>query len=222
MTTTSPVADSDLFAPPPQAKRNDELGQADFLTLMITQFKNQDPFKPMENGEFLGQLAQFSTVSGIDSLNTAFEGLSSALQGEQTLQAASLVGHKVLAVTDVGYLEPDGSINGAIELSSSVSDVQVDILDETGELLQTMRLGQQNAGLVSFSWNGRNSAGDLVEPGHYRIEARVARGGQVEGSPVAIESTINSITLGQFGQGMRLNLNGGLSMPLAQVYQIVK
>ncbi|MDJ0906009.1 MAG: flagellar hook assembly protein FlgD [Woeseiaceae bacterium] len=222
MTTTSPIADSDLFAPPPQAKRNDELGQSDFLTLMITQFKNQDPFKPMENGEFLGQLAQFSTVSGIDSLNTAFAGLSSAIQGEQTLQAASLVGHKVLAVTDVGYLEPDGSINGAIELSSSASDVQVDILDETGELLQTMRLGQQSAGLVSFSWDGRTSAGDLVNPGHYRIEARVARGGQVEGSPVAIESTINSITLGQFGQGMRLNLNGGLSMPLAQVYQIVK
>ena len=83
MTTTSPLGELGAFAPPPQRERNDELGQSDFLKLMITQFKNQDPFQPMENGEFLGQIAQFSTVNGIESLNTAFAGLAETLQGEQ-------------------------------------------------------------------------------------------------------------------------------------------
>ena len=90
MTTTSALNDTNFLRPPPSQARNDELGQSDFLTLMITQFKNQDPFKPMENGEFLGQLAQFSTVSGIDSLNASFAGLTESLQGEQALQAAVL------------------------------------------------------------------------------------------------------------------------------------
>ncbi|HEU4618215.1 MAG TPA: flagellar hook capping FlgD N-terminal domain-containing protein, partial [Gammaproteobacteria bacterium] len=55
------------------AQSPDKLGQADFLRLMITQLRNQDPFKPMESGEFLGQIAQFGTVSGIDEVRTAVE-----------------------------------------------------------------------------------------------------------------------------------------------------
>lgn len=220
MTTTNPIGDSGL-PPPPQAARNDELGQADFLTLMITQFKNQDPFEPMDNGEFLGQLAQFSTVSGIDSLNTSFSGLANSIRGEQALQAANLVGHNVLAVTDIGFLGEGGTLNGAVELDSSAGEVQIDITNESGELLQTLTLGQQPAGLARFSWNGVNAAGEAVDPGHYRVTARVVRGSNIESVPTAIESRIESVTLGQFGNEMLLNLIGGGSMSLAQVYQII-
>ena len=220
MTTTSPLGEFEGFAPPPARARNDELGQSDFLTLMITQFKNQDPFKPMENGEFLGQLAQFSTVSGIDSLNSSFSGLATSIQGEQALQAANLVGRSVLAVSETGYLENDGEINGVVELSSSASDVQIDIIDASGQLLKTLSLGQQPAGLARFSWDGTDAAGEPVEPGEYRIAARVVRGSQVESTATAIEATIQSVTLGQFGSGMQLNLSGGGTMSLAQVYQI--
>ena len=221
MTTTSALNDTNFLRPPPSQARNDELGQSDFLTLMITQFKNQDPFKPMENGEFLGQLAQFSTVSGIDSLNTAFTGLASSIQGEQALQAANLVGHSVLAVTDTGYLPEGGSIDGAVELTTSASEVQIDIVDESGELIQTLSLGEQGAGLARFSWNGQDASGEPVEPGHYRISARVIRGAEVESAATALEANIESVTLGQLGQGMTLNVSGGRTLSLAQVYQII-
>ena len=221
MTTTSALNDTNFLRPPPSQGRNDELGQSDFLTLMITQFKNQDPFQPMENGEFLGQLAQFSTVSGIDSLNASFAGLTESLQGEQALQAANLVGHSVLAVTDVGYLPEGGSISGVVELGTSASEVQIDIVDDSGELLQTLSLGQQDAGLARFSWDGRDAAGELVDPGHYRIAARVVRGAEIESAATALEANIESITLGQYGQGMTLNVTGGATLSLAQVYQII-
>lgn len=220
MTTTNPLADSGLFAPPPSRKANDELGQSDFLTLMITQFQNQDPFEPMDNGQFLGQLAQFSTVSGIDSLNSSFAGLSDSIAGEQALQAANLVGRSVLAVTDVGYLGDGGEVRGVVELDSSASAVQIDILDESGELLQTLNLGEQAAGIVEFSWDGTDASGEAVAPGHYQINARVVRGTEVESAATAIESSIESITLGQFGGQMQLNLNGGGSLSLSQIYQI--
>jgi flagellar basal-body rod modification protein FlgD len=220
MTTFSPIDDFSQFGGVPQAQSRSDLGQEDFLTLMITQFKNQDPFEPMDNGEFLGQLAQFSTVSGIDSLNTSFAGLSGALQDEQALQAANLVGRSVMAITDIGHLEQSGSLNGAVELYSSASNVQVDITDEYGQLVQRLNLGQQTAGMVNFSWDGIDSSGDEAPTGHYQVTARVIRGAEVESTPTLIEADIQSVTLGRFGAGMTLNLNGGSALSLAQVYQI--
>jgi len=221
MDAISPVNDFQNFAPPPQTASRDDLGQEDFLTLMITQFKNQDPFEPMDNGEFLGQLAQFSTVNGIESLNDSFAGLSGSVQDNQALQAAGLVGRSVLAVTDVGYLSDGATLKGGIELESSASNVQIDITDETGALVQRLNLGQQPPGLVKFSWDGIGADGNRADTGQYKVSARVVRGANIESAATVIESQIESITLGQFGGGMSLNLSGGQSMPLGQVYQII-
>ncbi|NNC76693.1 MAG: flagellar hook assembly protein FlgD [Woeseiaceae bacterium] len=210
-----------LFAPPPQQDRSSELGQEDFLTLMITQFRNQDPFEPMDNGDFLGQLAQFSTVSGIESLNGSFEGLAGALRDEQALQAANLVGRSVLAETDVGYFDGTTAVGGAVALNSAATNVQVDITDVTGQLIQRIDLGQQGAGTQQFSWDGRNADGELVEPGHYQITSRVIRGENTESVPSYVRANIESVTLGQFGGAMTLNLAGGDSLALSQVYQII-
>ena len=221
MTTIAPINDFQSLAPPPAEKSNSELGQGDFLTLMITQFQNQDPFEPMDNGEFLGQLAQFSTVSGIDSLNTSFAGLSGSMQDNQALQAAGLVGRTVLAVSDMAYLGDSGGLDGAIELESSASNVQIDITDEAGVLIRRLDLGEQPPGLASFSWDGIDADGDRADSGQYQVSARVVRGTDTENVPTVIEAEIESITLGQFGGDMSLNLEGGQRMPLGRVYQII-
>jgi flagellar basal-body rod modification protein FlgD len=221
MPTIAPTDNFQNFAPPPEQKARDSLGQEDFLTLMISQFQNQDPFEPMDNGEFLGQLAQFSTVNGISSLNSAFTGLAGSMQDNQALQAAGLVGHSVLAVTDVGHLTDGASLNGGLELESSAGNVQVDITDRSGELVQRLNLGQQPPGMVRFSWDGVSSSGERAASGHYQVSARVIRGTNIESAPTVIEAEIQSVTLGQFGGGMTLNLAGGQEMPLGQVYQII-
>jgi flagellar basal-body rod modification protein FlgD len=221
MTTAAPVNDARIFAPPPAAESRTELGQQDFLTLMITQFRNQDPFKPMENGEFLGQLAQFSTVSGIESLNSSFEGLSGSIQDEQALQAANLVGRTVLAVNDIGYLPEAGTLRGAVEVDSAVSNVQVDIMNSSGELVQRLSLGEQEGGIVRFEWDGLDASGERAPEDNYQIKARVVRGNNIESLATLIEADIESVTLGQFGSGMTLNLTGGDALSLRQVYQII-
>ena len=208
-------------APLPEAQPNDELGQEDFFTLMITQFQNQDPFEPMDNGDFLGQLAQFSTVNGISSLNSSFSGLADSLQGEQVLQGANLVGHTVLAENDVGYLTGEGQIAGAVELRASASNVQIEITDSGGQLVNRLELGSQPPGMVRFAWDGRDASGDLAPEGHYLITSRVNRGTEVESAETLLESTIGSVSLGQFGQGMTLNVDGGTTLSLAQVRRII-
>lgn len=203
-----------------QAQPRGQLAQQDFMTLMITQFRNQDPFKPMENGEFLGQLAQFSTVSGIDSLNRAFAGLSSSLQSEQALQAANLVGRNVLATKDVAYLAEAGAVDGAVDLGSSAASVQVEITDRNGELVRRLDIGAQPAGMARFTWDGRDDNGEVAPSGHYLVTARAVRGNNVESVETLIETSIESVTLGQYGEGMTLNLPGGETMPLSQVRRI--
>ncbi len=222
MTAIGTVEDARVLAPPPpQDTSRSDLGQDDFLTLMITQFRNQDPFEPMDNGAFLGQLAQFSTVNGIESLNGSFAGLAGALQDEQALQAANLVGRSVLAATDIGYLGAGREIGGAVELGSSASNVQIDITNRSGELVQRLNLGEQGPGTVRYRWDGRDASGELAANGHYQISSRVVRGGIVESAPTLIQADIQSVTLGQFGAGLTINLDGGDSLSLAQVRQII-
>lgn len=220
MLSPTELTSAGLVAPPQQQSRSD-LGQEDFLTLMITQFKNQDPFEPMDNGEFLGQLAQFSTVNGIESLNESFAGLSGSLLDEQALQASNLVGRSVLAVSDAGYFDGKSALSGAIELGSSVNNVQIDITDASGELVQRLDLGQQSSGVVDFEWNGRNADGDRMPSGAYQISARVTSGALTENVPTLIRADIESVTLGQFGGQMSLNIDGGRQLALAQIYQII-
>ncbi len=221
MNDISAIDDSRIFAPPPAETGRDELGQEDFLTLMITQFRNQDPFEPMDNGDFLGQLAQFGTVNGIEELNSSMTGLTGSIQNDQALQAANLVGHAVLASTDIGYLPDDGQMTGAVDLNSSVSNIQVEITDVSGQVVQRLELGEHPAGLARFEWDGRDMNGDEVAAGHYQVSTRVVRGVNFESVETLMESSIESVSLGRFGEGLTLNLLGGDTMSLNQVRRIL-
>lgn len=210
-----------LAAPPPADNTRGDLGQGDFLMLMIAQFRNQDPFEPLDNGEFLGQLAQFGTVDGINRLNSAFFDLSQTLYTDQALQAANLVGHTVLAVHDRGYLPEEGDLSGAVELSFSAENVQVDIMDSSGQLIRRMELGQQPAGLLEFQWDGMTDGRERASAGNYTISARVIRGLNVESVETLVKAEIDSVNLGRFGQGMTLNLAGGEVLSMSQVRRIL-
>lgn len=210
------------LAPPPAAPDGRaELGQEDFLTLMISQFQNQDPFEPMDNGEFLGQLAQFGTVNGIEQLNSSFSGLQNSIQSEQALQAANLVGHSVLARSDIGFLPEDGRIAGAVELNASVSNIEVDITDINGQVVRRLNLGEQPPGLARFEWDGSDVEGRQVEPGHYRVSTRVIQGGYIESAQTLLEASIESVSLGGPGQGLTLNLQGGDTLSLGEIRRIL-
>lgn len=213
-----------LGAPPPADDRSSDLGQEDFMTLMIAQFRNQDPFEPLDNGAFLGQLAQFGMVDGVERLNTSFDDLTGTLYSDQALQAANLVGHSVLASSERGYLPEEGNMQGAIELASSAQNVQIDIMDASGQLIKRLDLGEQPAGLVEFQWDGVTDGADgaaRASEGNYTIEARAIRGTNVESVETLVSADIESVNLGRFGQGMTLNLVGGELLSMNQVRKIL-
>ena len=130
-----------------------ELGQQDFLKLMTAQLQNQDPFSPMENGEFIAQMAQFSTVSGIEQMNRGITGLAGQMRQMRIATASNLLGHSVLVPGNLARPDAEGQIHGVIDLPQASSSTRVSFTDaESGELYHTQTLGAQRAGLVGFSW----------------------------------------------------------------------
>ena len=104
-------------------KAKDQLGQEDFLKLMTTQLQNQDPFAPMENGEFIAQMAQFSTVTGITSMDESLKNVAAKLGETRIATAANMLGHSVLVPGKIARADDDGSVNGVIDLPSASTNV---------------------------------------------------------------------------------------------------
>ncbi|MDK2779478.1 MAG: flagellar hook assembly protein FlgD [Pseudomonadota bacterium] len=145
---------------------DNELGRDAFLELMVAQLNNQNPLDPMENQEFVAQLAQFSTVEGLDNLNTTVESMSTDFSSYSALQASSLVGQSVIVDgNETGLLLSGGVVSGYAELEDSVTDMILTIEDESGQTLEQFDLGNHEAGSLSIRWDGLNLMvdGEIVD-----------------------------------------------------------
>ena len=129
------------------------LGQEDFLKLMTTQLQNQDPFAPMENGDFIAQMAQFSTVTGITDMGETLKGLSSQLSEFRLATATNLLGSSVLIPGNTARPNENGEIHGVVDLPSASTATSITISEMNGEVIDTIELGPQASGLVGFTWN---------------------------------------------------------------------
>lgn len=198
MTQISPELLDRLGLSQPEQRQNqdaDRLGQSDFLELMTTQLENQDPTKPMENADFLGQMAQFSTVTGIEELSSSFEKLARSMGQNQTLQAASLVGKEVLVPVEFGELGESGSVRGAVELPQSTQQLQIDVFNSSGERIRSMNLGSAGSGLQEFTWNGTRDDGSLAPPGVYEFRATARSGTQSEAVDTFLDARVESVSV---------------------------
>ena len=207
-------------APAEQNKKKDQLGQGEFLKLMVTQLKNQDPFKPMENGDFIAQMAQFSSVSGLADLQQSFEKLATSMQSNQALQASSLVGRSVMVPSESAVLSSGGSVTGAIDLPTSSGQVMLAISDEAGQLVRRIDLGSRQAGEVAFNWDGLTSDGQQAPAGRYFMTAAAVFDGEAVALETLVSASVESVTLGNNGSGLALNLTDGNVVGLSSVREI--
>lgn len=212
---------SELFPSPSNSgaaiRPADELGQEDFLRLMIAQLENQDPTAPLENTEFLSQMAQFSTVEGIQGIERGFGSLSGVLSANQTLQAASLVGNKVVTESNLGVLAEGETLDATIDLRQGSGAITLYIQDMAGNLVHSRTLGASAPGEIKIAWDGITDAGGTALPGQYRVSAEAIIQGQTEATPVYAHSLVESVTIDGASGGVGLNLAGGDQVSLTQV-----
>jgi flagellar basal-body rod modification protein FlgD len=204
------------------AAKKQTLGQDDFLKLMTTQMTHQDPSKPMENGDFLAQMAQFGTVSGIQDLQDSFKSFAASISSDQALQASSLVGHYVSVPSNQGLLTAGGDIKGQLELTGNSPNVSLKIVDaQTGEAVRTLDLGNQSSGSVPFTWDGYSDSNVLAHPGLYKLEAAATIDGKNTALATQVNSKVDSVVLGNGQQGVSVNLEGLGTVNFNQIKQIL-
>ena len=176
--------------------KKDQLGQSDFLKLMTTQLQNQDPFAPMDNGDFIAQMAQFSTVTGIQEMNGTLGNLVEEFDQARIATASNLLGHSVLVPGSFGRPDKNGELHGVLDLPEATSSTKVSYFDaETNEELYVDDLGPKSAGLVGFKWS-EIPLEILENDRRIKIEAIIDTGNGPEQLSPSIYSRVISASVG--------------------------
>ncbi len=203
------------------------LNMDSFMTLLTTQLQNQDPTNPMDNSQMVAQLAQFSSLEGINQLNTTVSGFQSTLQANQVMQAASLVGKAAIVKGSTGYLyntqASDGSTQasgmiGAVDVPTGATSVSVNITNSAGQVVKTLSVPTTGNARPTFSWDGKMPDGGPAPAGTYSFSANATVDGKGQAAQTYVGAVIQSV--GVTSNGPQLNLDGGL--PAAQLSDVVE
>jgi flagellar basal-body rod modification protein FlgD len=189
-----------------------------FLKLLVAQMRNQDPLNPLDNAQVTSQMAQLSTVSGINKLGELVQSLSSAFTQTQSLQATSMIGRGVLTDGSAIALS-QGVAVGGFELASPADQVLVMVKDSAGNLVHSSNLGPQNAGISVFKWDGVRDDGSAAADGVYRFEIQASQNGKAVSTGTLSYGSVASVSLN--GSEVQLNLLNLGAASLAQIKQVL-
>ena len=209
---------NDLNAPAVDRAQEEELGKTAFLELMIAQISNQDRLEPEKNEAFIAQLAQFSSVEGIQNLNESMDSLVSSLRSSMTMDAAGLVGRNVLVPTQQTALNTQGGIGGVIDVSEPVGNLVVEITNQQGQVVHRSEYGARTPGEQRFNWDGLTASGEPAPQDFYQVRAYGDVAGLQQQLSVSLPDQIVSVSITD--GGLVANLAGGSSVPAAQIKEI--
>jgi flagellar basal-body rod modification protein FlgD len=188
-----------------------------FMTMLVTQMKNQDPLNPMDNAQITSQLAQIDSLKGIDALNTTMQKLLTSYSDALSMQSSSLVGKNVLAAGNSLQLGAKGALGG-INLAGAADKVVVSITNASGVKVAEESLGPQKAGVVDFSWDGTDANGSALPTGSYKFSVQASQGGSSVASTALSLGTVSALVRGQ--NGFQLEIPGTGLVDFNAVQQI--
>jgi flagellar basal-body rod modification protein FlgD len=193
------------------AKSVAQEAQDRFMTLLVTQMKNQDPLNPLDNAQVTSQLAQLSTVTGIDKLNDSMNAIAASFQGSQNLQAASMIGHGVVVPGSTLELKDGKSVFG-FDLTQSADKVEVLVKDASGNVVRKLDPGYLTSGFNSLGWDGKTDAGTNAVNGNYSFEVVATSGGKkIEVAPFSF-GLVSSVAFGSQGTTLSILNMGDVAM----------
>ena len=189
-----------------------------FLTLLMTQLKNQDPLNPTDANQMTAQLSQISTVSGIEKLNASMDKLLASYSSTQNMQAAAMIGKTVLTAGNALELGAEGAIGG-ISLDAAAERVTVTIKDASGKVVQTQELGKQAAGVMNFVWDGKSDAEAALPAGNYTFAVEASNGSDPVKTTALAAGMVSALTLTT--DGVSLQLANNKSVAYSDILQIM-
>jgi flagellar basal-body rod modification protein FlgD len=196
------------------------LDQSDFLKLMTTQMANQDPFQPQDNTQMIAQMAQFSTVTGIQQLNTTMNTMATQIADNQIATVATFAGKTVLVPGTTALADSTGAISGAIDLPNSVTALNVQITDQTGSVVKSISLGANPAGLVGFSWDGKDANGNPVGKSSYNVSANAMVGGKTTAQTTDVYAPITEVPIPASGAAQTFVVGGVGTVKMSDIKSV--
>ena len=200
---------------------NDSLGKNDFLQLLVTQLRNQDPVNPMESAEFASQLAQFNSVEQLINVNDSIEALAQQQAGNSTglinTMASTLSGKSVKVQTSQFNFNGEDGMDVGINLNDSASDVEVKIFNENGDLVRTDQLSNVEAGTTTYTWDGKSNSGTELGEGNYRAEVSATDGDSEINASTFLEGVVDKVKFSSSGVKLLVN---GIDVALGDVEEI--
>jgi len=204
--------------PAPEQAPANELGKNDFVKLLMAQLGNQDPTSPMDSQAFVAQLAQFASVEQLQGIGSRLDSLVLAQASANQTATASLVGRELLYRTDTAQLEAEGGVELHGQLAAPAQSVTVTILDSSGKVVRTIRLGEHEAGPLHHEWDGLDDRGERLPPGSYKVQLAAAN---QEGKSVAIDSRARGQVTGvSFENGYPELMLGTKKIKLSEIVEI--
>jgi flagellar basal-body rod modification protein FlgD len=199
---------------------NGQLGKEDFFTLLTKQLSMQDPMNPTSNEDMIAQMTTFTMAEGITDLGDKFDQLTASMTSNQALEASSLVGRNVLTASSVAFSDGSG-IGGQIAVPSNSQNVIVEIKNSSGGSV-FLDYGNQSTGMVDFEWDGKGPNGEQWPAGQYEVSVTALQSGDTETSDLTALTygRVSSVTLGQNGTGLELNVQGMGSIGLSDVLAV--
>ncbi|MDQ9170848.1 flagellar hook assembly protein FlgD [Oxalobacteraceae bacterium R-40] len=190
-----------------------------FMTLLVAQMKNQDPLNPLDNAQVTSQMAQLSTVTGVEKLNVTVQALQESYQASQSLAAVSMIGRGVFVPGSDIALQEGKAIFG-VEMTESADEVTVEIRSAAGQLVHTIDLGAQSAGNVPLAWDGKTDSGATAKDGSYTFNVKAVRGG--EEINVATGLSFGEVaSVSNNAQGTKLHVAGIGAVQLSAIREVI-
>ena len=218
-TAISPPTSAGVAAALPLNTGSNADSEQRFLKLLVTQLQNQDPLNPLDNAQLTSQLAQMSTVSGIEKLNSAFQSLLAQSGSSQVLQSAGLIGRTVLVPGNDLAFKQGVTMPFAVDLPHAAESVKVTITNAKGDTVRSFDLGALQPGVKTLSGDGLGDNGVPLAEGAYAIHV-VATGGGASVAASALTYT-KVVSVAQSANGVELELEAGRKAALGDVRLIL-
>lgn len=198
-------------------KSDQTLGKSEFMTLLVTQLRNQNPLEPLDNKDFIAQLSQFSSLEQLEGMRKSIDDQLSLQRSLSQTTAISLLGRQVTLDGSVVPLREGASSVVSYNLDES-ADVQIEIYDLQGTIVRTLTPGAQPLGDQKVIWDGKDDQGNALPEGNYTYHVLAVGGGdrQVSVQPF-FEGRVDGVRLADNGIVVTI---AGLEVPISQVKKI--
>jgi len=211
------LATSSLTSTTNSVKNKTALNNDDFMKLLLVELQHQDPTEPMDSEKILSQTSQLATLESAENTNKALADLASSLNISQQFSTISAIGKTADLGSDAIAHEKSESTSFEVYFPESVNQGTIEITDVNGQVIQTLDVGTNPAGVYQFTWDGTNLSGDYADAGIYHVNANYTNQNNEARQTRLGAYPIESV---RFDDGKALVKVGSNYVPLDQVKEV--